>query len=817
MRMQESIKYDKQKRCKALQISSLLVLSILTIMSSEGNGFWAGYYIGSKPFGQPYISRNDSVVNFEWGGLSPHKAIPRDNFSAIWSAWLTPPESGEYVFYTTSDDGVRLSIGGKTVIDNWTDHPPITDKISVRLEKGVPIELLLSYYENAGGAVIKLEWEGPGFSKMIIPSSAVRIRPIAPPYIARGSGLSAAYYPGINFSGTPIQRIDPQINFKWPGAPIENFSGDDFNVSWQGQIVPMYDGPTTLVFRTDDGVRVWLNDKLAIDSWSQNGEVELLSSIQAMAGIPIKVKIDYREQSNMAKIKLEWESVNFARQVIPSSQLIPANKMSMPAPSFGTGLTGNYYNNVSLVGKPTLIRRDTQVNFDWKYSPPMSGMPADKFSIKWEGFIQTRFDEQYTLIVTSDDGIRIWLDDKIILDKWAKRGVAEDIVTLEGKSGKKYKLAVEYCDSSGSAVAKLEWQSASEIRTLVPECVLYPSDLAVILPETSDVSPVFIEGLHSESVTLQTSIGHIDSYGSSRFGLNVPLSSNSSTNILLSTAQSQKSATITWLATEFKGEIRKILRPGDELLLKITEDGTLQKYFNCGVAPSSESNLVSKGSLRQIRFNDPGRYRIVHQALNGDLIGELFADVPNCEIQPMVACEVRYRRGISLKLSSAGDRELINMSAADEWVEVTNKVSGEANQGSIKLKPLKNKPSFLLARLGSSNGPVLRSTKILPFELESNSGSSIKCIKIYPDGTYLCEASLLMRPLIPGLSIHMHAFISGVTFEDSKIDKVVSSDQFSLLNNKSGFVLYKLLRAPGVHTGVCHSWVSYQDGVKVSP
>ncbi|HEX9971760.1 MAG TPA: glycoside hydrolase family 3 C-terminal domain-containing protein, partial [bacterium] len=76
-----------------------------------------------------------------------------------WTGKLVPPQSGEYKIGVTTDDGVRLFIDGKKVIEFWQDRSPMSNIISMQLEKGREYEIRMEYYENAGGAFASLGWD----------------------------------------------------------------------------------------------------------------------------------------------------------------------------------------------------------------------------------------------------------------------------------------------------------------------------------------------------------------------------------------------------------------------------------------------------------------------------------------------------------------------------------------------------------------------------------------------------------------------------------------------------------------------------------
>jgi hypothetical protein len=86
---------------------------------------------------------------------------------------VRPSSTGVYTFYTTSDDGVRLSVNGQPLVDNWTDHGPVENLGTISLVAGQLYAITMEFYENGGGATAQLSWSGPSVAKQIIQSTAL--------------------------------------------------------------------------------------------------------------------------------------------------------------------------------------------------------------------------------------------------------------------------------------------------------------------------------------------------------------------------------------------------------------------------------------------------------------------------------------------------------------------------------------------------------------------------------------------------------------------------------------------------------------------
>lgn len=132
------------------------------------NGVQRAYFTGAVAY------RTDSTVDFDWGtGLPGPGGIGADDFSVRWTGLIRVPTTGNYVFQTVSDDGVRLYLNGNLVVDNWTDHSVTNNTTStIALTAGTLLPVRLEYYERGGFAVMKLQWQTPGSTGFVsIPAS----------------------------------------------------------------------------------------------------------------------------------------------------------------------------------------------------------------------------------------------------------------------------------------------------------------------------------------------------------------------------------------------------------------------------------------------------------------------------------------------------------------------------------------------------------------------------------------------------------------------------------------------------------------------
>lgn len=159
------------------------------------------------------------------------------------------------------------------------------------------------------------------------------------------------------------------------------------------------------------------------------------------------------------------------RPVIASGQLLcePANVGD------GSGLTGVYFNNAFLNGNPKLTRVDPNINFDWSFGSPDPALPKDNFSVRWTGKLLAQYSETYTFTTRSDDGVRVYIDDKLVINQWHNQSATSFSNNIDLQAGKSYNIVIEYYESHFLSQMRLYWNSYSTPLQPVPPRQLYPS------------------------------------------------------------------------------------------------------------------------------------------------------------------------------------------------------------------------------------------------------------------------------------------------------------------------------------------------------
>jgi beta-glucosidase len=146
----------------------------------------------------------------------------------------------------------------------------------------------------------------------------------------------------------------------------------------------------------------------------------------------------------------------------PGTMLTRGKSVTVPAELLSTpdgkpGLKGEYYKGIDLEGQPAATVVDKQLLFRF----PAEGAPVvgpRNFSARWTGFLTPDKTSAYKLGVRAEDGFRMWLDDKLIVDEWTFHSPALKTAELTLEKGHKYAIKVEYFQGTGRAYAELAWE-----------------------------------------------------------------------------------------------------------------------------------------------------------------------------------------------------------------------------------------------------------------------------------------------------------------------------------------------------------------------
>jgi hypothetical protein len=255
----------------------------------------------------------------------------------------------------------------------------------------------------------------------------------------------AEYFANRDLKGTPpLIRYDSVIDFDWKrNPPASVLPAENFSVRWTGKAEFTGD---TYRFRVlmDDGARLWVDDQLVIDAWKDGSAREISADIALVKGTH-NLRLEYYDRKGDARIRLKWERVS--------------------SPTF-QDWKGEYWTNRELEGSPALVRNDKDVQFQWEAKSPAAGLPVENFSARWTRKISFETGT-YILKARADDGIRVFLDGKLILNEWHSSDGSKTYSVKKSLSGK-HTLVIEYYERTGKAMIKVWWEKIEPTPTVTP-------------------------------------------------------------------------------------------------------------------------------------------------------------------------------------------------------------------------------------------------------------------------------------------------------------------------------------------------------------
>lgn len=284
------------------------------------------------------------------------------------------------------------------------------------------------------------------------------------------------YYANPDLSGEPVLvRGDRELRFNWgSAAPDPSVPNDDFSVRWQ-RTASFERSVYRFTIEADDGFRLYVDNTLILESW-RPGSRRTLELDHGMEPGDHTVRLEYFEDKGVALVNLRWAPVD-------------------------NGWFGSYYNNRDLGGNPVLQRYDPAINFAWGNGSPDAAVNADEFSVRWLRRMQLD-GGVYRISASADDGVRIWINDDLVLDGWQGNTVDQLFTTEVHLGGGEYAIRVDYQENRGNAGVRVELIAAPQNEpapTATPVSgtgrILFDSD-----PRNNrrGVNPTFCSGFESE-------------------------------------------------------------------------------------------------------------------------------------------------------------------------------------------------------------------------------------------------------------------------------------------------------------------------------
>ncbi|MDF7812380.1 PA14 domain-containing protein [Hymenobacter sp. YC55] len=392
-------------------------LAVAQQPTTVGSGLRGQYYDGTN-FEKLALTRTDKTIDFNWtigsdGShfVSPVPGVPGEFFSVRWTGYVYAPVTGVYTFNMATDDGMRVWIGGRKVLDSWVDQRVTRYTVRKTLIAGRYYSLRVEYYQVRWDSRALLAWQLPSKTNELTSTPSLdELDAIPPRYL----------YTSLPASAKPIPTTKPPVAL----APAKS-----------------------------------------------SGSIGIVPGALAPKPVPMRIK----PPDNV-------------------KEAVAASVMVAPAP--GVGLRATYFAGVDK-GPGVLTRIEPVVQVAWQQKPPVPGVPAQGFSVRWTGYVlapetgvyvfHTEFDDAHDVTFAGDNVLSMKSFDKEFFNKtpvpldFAQRLTA----------GRWYRVSITYRQVKGNSRAVFSWTrpSASDRNpVVVPRQYLYPN-LPVPQPAVAAVVP----------------------------------------------------------------------------------------------------------------------------------------------------------------------------------------------------------------------------------------------------------------------------------------------------------------------------------------
>ncbi|PIR96221.1 MAG: hypothetical protein COT92_02270, partial [Candidatus Doudnabacteria bacterium CG10_big_fil_rev_8_21_14_0_10_42_18] len=393
------------------------------------NGFFTECIYNNPDFTGLAATSTAFAINYSWGNGSPDIKVEADTFSAKWAGYFDF-EDGVYQFIAKADDGVRVYVDGDLIIDSWRNQSATTYTATKHLASGGHF-IKMEYYENYGQAVAELFWKKTAGSCME----------------PGNNQFSACYFNDSNLETPVFTETTNAINYNWgSGSPNSSVPVNNFSAKWEGNF-DFEEGNFLFSATADDGVRVYVDGDLIIDSW-RNQSATTYSKTRKLSQGKHSVKMEFYENGGQAVAKLDW------------SRLLPLGLECPEAPQ--NEFIGCYYNGKNFEFFAA-TSSDSFINYNWGANSPKPGIvEKDIFSVKWKGSFN--FDSaDYEFTAKADDGVRVYIDGILVIDQWKDQS-AKIYKATRALSQGSHLLKMEYYENYGAAVAELGWEKKPQDR-----------------------------------------------------------------------------------------------------------------------------------------------------------------------------------------------------------------------------------------------------------------------------------------------------------------------------------------------------------------
>lgn len=409
---------------------------------AEASSNWDIRYYSKLNFKGKEVKAQTKNIDFTWGTGQPVKGIPKNNFSAKMTKTITVKEGGRYKIVGKANDGVRVYVNGKLRVDHWKNGTHTFDR-TIMLAKGKH-KIEIHYFDRSGNAFITADVK-KAFPKLSTTT------------------WKGKFYPSKDFTGTPVTTSEKTLNKSWKSAkPHAKIPVGTYSAIYEKKLNVTKKTQYMIMGKANDGIRVYVNGKRYISHWN-TGTKNFERNITLNKGVHT-IRVEYFNTQGSATLKVD---------VKEAAKVTPLEKWAV-----------TYYDKKDLTGNKVRATAN-QIHYQWGMKAPIAKIPSNHFSVKFEKRTRLESDGTYIISGGANDGIRVYVDGKKVIDFW-KNGTHvfnEEIKLNKGI----HIITVHYYDNTGDARVKVDFARKSKKQTVTSS--RYPITLNSALAKQMNVTP----------------------------------------------------------------------------------------------------------------------------------------------------------------------------------------------------------------------------------------------------------------------------------------------------------------------------------------
>lgn len=321
-----------------------------------------------------------------------------------------------------------------------------------------------------------------------------------------------------------LGMFDPPERVRWASIPYS------VNQSPEHDALARRAAQQSIVLLKNNGVLPLSKEvkRIAVVGPTADDTMALLGNYYGTPAAPVTVLQGIRQAAPKAEVLYARGADLVEGRDDPTAMpLIEPQYLRPSAESSERGLRGEYFRNRDLSGKPALVRVDPQIVFNWDRGSPTDNLqargeasseeavPSDNFSIRWSGQLLPPVSGKYQLQAAANDGFRLYLDGKLVLDHWRNEDrLSASSVSLDLQAGRAYDLKLEYFDAERDAGVRLAWVRPGAVP---------PLEEAVGIARQAEVL-VFVGGLTGDVEGEEMKVDYPGFAGGDRTDLRLPAS-----------------------------------------------------------------------------------------------------------------------------------------------------------------------------------------------------------------------------------------------------------------------------------------------------